>query len=362
MKKILLLLTLALCAQMTFAQTVPTYVPTVGLVGYWGFNGNANDQSGNGNNGTVNGATLTTDRNGIQNSTYTFGAGNFIQTNNLILNCINNFSYSTWVNSLSPIIIPLEDVQTGISSQCVIHPTHGACFGPEQTNSGAGLYVGNNGVVVIEHSHLYVRTALVYEGAISNWNLITVIYENKVPKLYIDGQYIKTGIADFRDVHPSSGFDNTNYADYSKSGFGSSFNGQSNQGIFFNGQLDDIAIYNRVLTQEEITQLYYADNTCQSLVINTGVLSFNPPTYNNTVTMYPNPANDHITIDCGNLANVSGWSIKIFNALGQEVFSGTMNTQQYVVPLNTWSGQGVYFVKIYDASNQLMNTKKIILQ
>ena len=139
-------------------------------------------------------------------------------------------------------------------------------------------------------------------------------------------------------------------------------NGLGSLNRFLNGKLDDIAIYNRALTQEEITNLYYAENSCQSLVINTGVLSFNPPTYNNTVTIYPNPANDHITIDCGNLANVSGWSIKIYNTLGQEVFSGAMNTQQYVVPLNTWSGQGVYFVKIYDASNQLMNTKKIILQ
>ena len=33
-----------------------------GLVAYYPFNGNANDASGNGNNGTVNGATLTTDR------------------------------------------------------------------------------------------------------------------------------------------------------------------------------------------------------------------------------------------------------------------------------------------------------------
>jgi uncharacterized repeat protein (TIGR03803 family) len=80
------------------------------------------------------------------------------------------------------------------------------------------------------------------------------------------------------------------------------------------------------------------------------------------INIYPNPANDHITIDCGNLANVSGWTIKIVNTLSQEVFSGAMNTQQYVVPLNSWSGQGVYFVKIYDASNNLMNTKKIILQ
>ena len=33
-----------------------------GLVAHYPFNGNANDESGNGNNGTVNGATHTTDR------------------------------------------------------------------------------------------------------------------------------------------------------------------------------------------------------------------------------------------------------------------------------------------------------------
>ena len=33
-----------------------------GLVGYWPFNGNTNDVSGNGNNGTNYGATLTADR------------------------------------------------------------------------------------------------------------------------------------------------------------------------------------------------------------------------------------------------------------------------------------------------------------
>jgi hypothetical protein len=147
--------------------------------------------------------------------------------------------------------------------------------------------------------------------------------------------------------------------------YNSNFIGKSNHignESFFNGAIDDVAVYNRALTQDEITSLYYAENTCQSLVINTGVLSFNPPTYQNTVTIYPNPANDQITIDCGTLANVTGWKVKISNALGQEVFAGAMNTQQHVVPLNSWGGQGIYFVKIYDASNNLMNTKKIILQ
>lgn len=66
-------------ATTTLAQ-VPSYVPTNGLVGYWPFNGNANDESGNGNNGTVNGATLTSDRFGSTNAAYSFnGVSNYIE-------------------------------------------------------------------------------------------------------------------------------------------------------------------------------------------------------------------------------------------------------------------------------------------
>jgi len=48
--------------------------------------------------------------------------------------------------------------------------------------------------------------------------------------------------------------------------------------------------------------------------------------------------------------------------LGQEVFSQPMNTQQYVIPLHTWTGQGMYFVKIINAQNEVVNIKKIVLQ
>ena len=67
MKKILLI-TIAALPFLVSAQTISSYVPTNGLVGWWPFNGNANDESGNGNNGNVNGATLTNDRNGASNS------------------------------------------------------------------------------------------------------------------------------------------------------------------------------------------------------------------------------------------------------------------------------------------------------
>ena len=85
-------------------------------------------------------------------------------------------------------------------------------------------------------------------------------------------------------------------------------------------------------------------------------------TYNNTITIYPNPAKDHITIDCGTLTNVVGYSIKIVNTLGQEVFNKPMNTQQYYIPLNSWSGQGIYFVNVIDALGHTIDIKKIILQ
>ena len=51
-------------------------IPSDGLVAWWLFTGNASDSSGNGNNGTVNGATLTTDRFGNSNRAYSFNGTN----------------------------------------------------------------------------------------------------------------------------------------------------------------------------------------------------------------------------------------------------------------------------------------------
>ena len=77
-------------------------VPSTGLVGYWPFNGNANDESGNGNNGTVNGATLTTDRLGNANSAYSFNGTTqeIVVPNSPSLNfeTANAFTISYWVS------------------------------------------------------------------------------------------------------------------------------------------------------------------------------------------------------------------------------------------------------------------------
>ena len=96
--KQLLLLPLLFISVISFGQ-VPNYVPTDSLVGWWGFNGNANDESGNSNDGTVNGATLTTDRFGNTNSAYDFdGLDDIIDVYN-IPSINNNWTISFWFSS-----------------------------------------------------------------------------------------------------------------------------------------------------------------------------------------------------------------------------------------------------------------------
>ena len=98
MKKLLLLPFLFITV-ISFGQ-VPNYVPTDSLVGYWGFNGNANDESGNSNDGTVNGATLTTDRFGSPNSAYYFssaGCATRIDANVNTSSINGQITFSIWV-------------------------------------------------------------------------------------------------------------------------------------------------------------------------------------------------------------------------------------------------------------------------
>src|SRR5205823_407204 len=76
-----LLGTLTLTCALAFSGYSQTFL-TNGLVAYYPFNGNANDASGNGNNGLVSGAVLTTDRFGQTNRAYSFdGVNNRIVAN-----------------------------------------------------------------------------------------------------------------------------------------------------------------------------------------------------------------------------------------------------------------------------------------
>ncbi len=316
-----------------------------GLVAYYPFCGNANDASGNNNNGTVNGASLTTDRFGNANSAYNFnGTSNYIDLgiNSAINSILGDFSISYWIKPES-------------SGGCVLS----SC---STSNVNGWRIISRIGGGAVSTDFLVTPTwqASVTPGNVINysqWNHVLFTRNGTATKIYCNGLLVYTGTFSSANINNPA---NT----ITKIGC----NFATGLGEFITGKIDDFAIYNRSLTTDEALALY-GQNICyesvtvtDTLIINTGILSYNPITYNNTINIYPNPAKDHITIDCGTLANVVGYSIKIVNTLGQEVFNQPMNTQQYYIPLNSWSGQGIYFVNVIDAQGHTIDIKKIILQ
>lgn len=80
-----------------------------GLVACYPFNANTTDETGNGNNGTVNGATLTTDRFGKANSAYNFKGSSLISVNPAQFKN-QSYTYATWVK--------LDNLPTGGDNNC----------------------------------------------------------------------------------------------------------------------------------------------------------------------------------------------------------------------------------------------------
>ena len=340
-----LVMAVALTTQTLFAQ-VPSYVPSNGLVGYWPFNGNANDESGNGNNGTVNGATLTSDRNGNANSAYSF-SNNYILVPSSSLFNSNNLSVSMWVSSSN---IQRQFALIRLTYTNASNEHFGIGFNDLASYGVENIAKYNNPNCIAGNG--WQKNEKIQNIMDSNFHHVVGTINGNTLKLYIDGVLVKT---------MTTAYSQTSSCWNGDLQIGRNWSSNPN---YFIGKIDDIGIWNRALTDQEISNLYNSlnSNECLTMVINTGALSTTPVTYTSTVNIFPNPANDQITIDCGNLNNVQGWSIKITNMLGQEVFNQPMNTQQYVVPLNTWTGQGMYFVKIINAQNEVVNIKKIILQ
>ena len=195
-----------------------------------------------------------------------------------------------------------------------------------------------------------------FSNSLNTWIYCVVVNNGSSAKFYLNGILHQT-VNNFQTLSNISSSANL-------------FFGKDNPGIleYTNGKIDDIGIWNRALSDQEISDLYNA-NICyeyvtvtDTLVINTGITGYNPIMYLNTLKIWPNPSNDHITIDAGNLTTMNGYSIKIEDAQGQQVFQNAVNQQQFYIDITTWGGNGLYFVRIIDPQGNTVDIKKIVLQ
>ena len=326
--------------------SIPAYVPVSGLLAYYPYNGNANDATGNNFNGIVSRASSTTDRFNNPDRAFAFSAAQQSRIKGTKLDTVtkNTFTYNVWVNSDSLAVLPIQGNDGGDNKQIVIHPTHGYTWGwGNTTNAGAGLYVGTNGIYLIEHSDAYYKAPLVSQQSLIGWHMITIVYNNKLPSLYVDGIFVKNGVANTRNVRPSLGPD----AQYGNAGIGNGGTGNS----FFKGKIDDLALWNRVLTQQEISKLYnsvnittkYVDKNSSSVIQNGTIL--NPY---KTIQLAVNNANDGdtILINDGNYLE----NIEVYDK-GLHFKSINGYNKVSIAPFNTTPNQNIYTIKFFTSWN-----------
>lgn len=301
---------------------VPNYVPTNGLVGWWPFNGNGNDISGNGNNGIINSPSLIADRFGIADKAYNFITATDKITVNNTTPIINNtqISVSLWVK------LPFQYNESSLSLlKNGITYTNGFNLYVDQNNNAygtnnylIGFIVGNNSDVSFLSNQI----------EIGNWANIAASYDGSEIKIYLNGILKAT-----RNFNQSMNIQNSNLI----------IGIWDNQTLptIMNRQLDDIGIWNRALTQTEITALY------------TGVLSSDSFTNTTNFQLYPNPANDVMQFKCTEMVE----KISIYNALGQLVQENKTNGMEGSISIEHLT-QGTYFVKINKQNTSYTLLKK----
>jgi hypothetical protein len=228
----------------SFAQIIPAYVPQNGIVGWYPFNGNANDESLNNNNGTVNGATLSTDRFGTTSAAYSFdGVNDFIEvTDNNSLDLGSTYSISLWT---------------------IFNPTS-FVIGKYLLNKGCSptpayrIYYQDNGTIDEFVTDCFTPIRKFVNGPATNyeWTNIIVTYDGVSIKLFVNGLLYAFTNQTGTVINSSSSL---------LFGCGTSTSNCPALSAYFTGKLDDIGLWNRALTQEEITALYTSCNLNASI-------------------------------------------------------------------------------------------------
>jgi iron-sulfur cluster repair protein YtfE (RIC family) len=219
-------------------------VPTNDLVAWYPFNGNANDESGNGYDAIINGAALTSDRFLNPNKSLAFdGVNDWVQLTKKLPD-LTTFTLSVWVYHT-------KDSRSGI-------------FSDATTDSGNDLFfnVSNNEIGILADKQNTELRRLVIPGTLtvspahqstsnlnSSWQHLVWVLTPNVSTLYLNGVLIETINSKGSNVgfHAPNGASIGRLTDNTSSIYPTQY---------FQGKIDDFALWGRALSANEITKIY----------------------------------------------------------------------------------------------------------
>jgi gliding motility-associated-like protein len=209
-----------------------------GLLGCYQLSGNADDLSGNANNGTANTLSYVNDRFNKTAKAGTFNGSTSKVDISYTAFKQNEFTYSAWVNATTQ--------PSSGNYYCVLS------LGNSTTDQA--ILIGNNsalshvGFGLPSYNSDLTSVATPYTGTLpilNKWYHIVMTRSATQVSLYIDGAFV------------SSASTNGKTASYGSSNFEANIGKRAGTNAqMFNGKIDDVRIYNRALSSLEIQELY----------------------------------------------------------------------------------------------------------
>ena len=220
MKKLLLLL-------LFYITIYSTSIWSQGLVAYYPFNNNVNDESGNGRNGVPTDMTFTQDRFGNPNKAASFnGTTSYIGLPGT-WGGTPELTISAWVRPSAP----TNGIYAVVSSNVWGSFLHFQIS--DSSVSGIGVYTSPT---------IFDITPSPTTSPLNQWRHLVLVIKSGASKVYENGVEITSSTQTFTSLTTSANV-------CAGRGY--------NNGRFFNGDMDDIRIYSIALTESEIINLYH---------------------------------------------------------------------------------------------------------
>jgi len=204
-----------------------------GLVAYYPFDGDAKDKSTNNNHGIIRGANFTQDRFGNINSALNFdGDGDWVNCGSGNRGITNKITISLWLRTYEAQCFVISKYNTGPGFLLYI-------------NANGYLRFGGRDLENIQNGEYIVTSEPSKSINDSDWHHIVAVVNNCRWELRIDGVLEGTATS---STYLQPDISNAFYLLIGHCSIQSSM-------TEIYGKIDDVAIYNRILTHEEMNKI-----------------------------------------------------------------------------------------------------------
>lgn len=290
------------------------------LVGHFPLDGTATDISPYALHGTIqNGVTSTIDRLGNIDGCYEFdGIDDHILSSVDNRNITNQVTLSAWVKTTS------NKYQWVVGKYRALQDKGYQLF-VRAGYAHIGGRDGNNTYIITDSIGAKVNDGL--------WHHIVGIVDNDKWEVWVDCKLITSF---------STGHQSVDLASTEPLTIGN-YNNQGSSYVYFDGQIDDVQIYDYALLPSEINTL------CNNGVVNTQVVE-----QEDGITIAPNPTfnQTHITLKEG-----FQYKLQVYDATGKVILNITNSSSFLEVNLDQFS-DGLYFFRFYN--KERIVTKKVL--